>query len=197
VLFVTPAPGATNGAGRRAHRVPGFIGGGGVRGQVGNDFAERGSVPGNRLPAHVRAAHQVVAQIDRAERIPEYVSTRFHTADAGRPGPVLLGLFPRTCCFPRAAVADAPHFRTPRRCAFSSRHEGARAACSRAPSGRSCWWAGGGWTRQSTECAARLGGRRRHSRSGAAFRCQDYFDNRHPNYAGDVGIGINPGSRSA
>ena len=25
-----------------------------------------------------------------------------------------------------------------------------------------------------------------------AFRRQDYFDNRHPNYAGDVGIGINP-----
>jgi acetolactate synthase-1/2/3 large subunit len=27
---------------------------------------------------------------------------------------------------------------------------------------------------------------------GCGFRCQDYFDNRHPNYAGDVGIGINP-----
>ncbi len=25
-----------------------------------------------------------------------------------------------------------------------------------------------------------------------AFRCQDVFDNRHPNYVGDVGIGINP-----
>jgi len=25
-----------------------------------------------------------------------------------------------------------------------------------------------------------------------AFRCQDLFDNRHPNYIGDVGIGINP-----
>src|SRR5207249_5124715 len=27
---------------------------------------------------------------------------------------------------------------------------------------------------------------------GCAFRCQDLFDNRHPLYAGDVGIGINP-----
>jgi acetolactate synthase-1/2/3 large subunit len=27
---------------------------------------------------------------------------------------------------------------------------------------------------------------------GCAFRFQDLFDNRHPNYAGDVGIGINP-----
>jgi acetolactate synthase-1/2/3 large subunit len=27
---------------------------------------------------------------------------------------------------------------------------------------------------------------------GCSFRCQDLFDNRHANYAGDVGIGINP-----
>jgi hypothetical protein len=27
---------------------------------------------------------------------------------------------------------------------------------------------------------------------GCAFRFQDTFDNRHPLYAGDVGIGINP-----
>jgi acetolactate synthase-1/2/3 large subunit len=27
---------------------------------------------------------------------------------------------------------------------------------------------------------------------GASFRCQDFLDNRHPNYVGDVGIGINP-----
>ena len=27
---------------------------------------------------------------------------------------------------------------------------------------------------------------------GASFRCQDFFDNDHKNYAGDVGIGINP-----
>lgn len=26
----------------------------------------------------------------------------------------------------------------------------------------------------------------------ASFRCQDYLDNRHPNYVGDVGIGVNP-----
>ena len=27
---------------------------------------------------------------------------------------------------------------------------------------------------------------------GASFRCQDFLDNRHSNYVGDVGIGINP-----
>ena len=27
---------------------------------------------------------------------------------------------------------------------------------------------------------------------GVSFRCQDYFPNHHPNYAGHVGLGINP-----
>jgi acetolactate synthase-1/2/3 large subunit len=27
---------------------------------------------------------------------------------------------------------------------------------------------------------------------GTSFRCQDFIDNRHPNYMGDVGLGINP-----
>ncbi|HYE52834.1 MAG TPA: thiamine pyrophosphate-binding protein, partial [Azospirillaceae bacterium] len=48
-----------------------------------------------------------VAQIDRVERIPEYVSRAFHTATAGRPGPVVLAL-PEDTLFSEAAVADAP-----------------------------------------------------------------------------------------
>src|ERR1019366_5468781 len=31
-----------------------------------------------------------------------------------------------------------------------------------------------------------------HLAVGCAFRRQDRFDNMHPNYAGDIGIGINP-----
>ena len=27
---------------------------------------------------------------------------------------------------------------------------------------------------------------------GASFRCQDFLDNRHPNYVGDIAIGVNP-----
>ena len=39
--------------------------------------------------------------------------------------------------------------------------------------------------------------RRTHLPAGAAFRRQDSFDNRLPNYAGDVGIGDQPGARRA
>ena len=27
---------------------------------------------------------------------------------------------------------------------------------------------------------------------GCTYRCQDLFDNRHPNYAGDISVGLNP-----
>ena len=33
-----------------------------------------------------------VAEIDRTERIPEYISRAFHVAQSGRPGPVVLAL---------------------------------------------------------------------------------------------------------
>jgi len=37
-----------------------------------------------------------VAQVDRADRVPEYVARAFHVAVSGRPGPVVLAL-PETC----------------------------------------------------------------------------------------------------
>jgi acetolactate synthase-1/2/3 large subunit len=50
---------------------------------------------------------------------------------------------------------------------------------------------GPGW---SAEAAAALGrlAERMGLPVGASFRCQDYLDNRHPCYAGHVGIGIDP-----
>src|SRR5471032_729483 len=54
-----------------------------------------------------------VAQIDDPRRIPEYVSHAFHTATAGRPGPVVLAL-PEDMLFAEAAVADVPHYKAVR-----------------------------------------------------------------------------------
>ena len=50
---------------------------------------------------------------------------------------------------------------------------------------------GSRWNDDGARCAApiRRGGQ---LPVACAFRHQDLFDNRHPNYAGDVGIGINP-----
>jgi acetolactate synthase-1/2/3 large subunit len=50
---------------------------------------------------------------------------------------------------------------------------------------------GGGWTPQSAQALQRFAENWRLP-VGNAFRFQDTFDNHHPLYAGDVGIGINP-----
>ena len=189
VLFVTRGPGATNGAVgvhtafQDSSPMVVFVG------QVGNDFAEREAFQEIDYRRMYGPLTKWVAQIDRAERIPEYVSHAFHTATAGRPGPVLLAL-PEDMLFSEAAVAHAPHFRTPRPAPSPADMKELERllAGARRPF---VLVGGGGWSRQSTD-ALRAWAESAGIPVGAAFRCQDYFDNRHPNYAGDVGIGINP-----
>jgi acetolactate synthase-1/2/3 large subunit len=50
---------------------------------------------------------------------------------------------------------------------------------------------GSGWTPESVQALQRFA-ENWHLPVGCGFRFQDTFDNRHPLYAGDVGIGINP-----
>jgi acetolactate synthase I/II/III large subunit len=50
---------------------------------------------------------------------------------------------------------------------------------------------GGGWTQQAAQALQRFA-ENWQLPVGNAFRFQDTFDNHHPLYAGDVGIGINP-----
>src|SRR5438552_17627216 len=107
VLFVTRGPGATNGA-IGVHTglqdsTPMVI----FIGQVPNEFAEREAFQEMDYRRMYGQMAKWVGQIDRVERIPEYVSRAFHTALAGRPGPVVLAL-PEDTLFAQAAVADAP-----------------------------------------------------------------------------------------
>src|SRR3970282_1858061 len=61
-------------------------------GQVGNDFVERDAFQEVDFRRMYGQMAKWVAQIDRADRVPEYVSRAFHTAVSGRPGPVVLAL---------------------------------------------------------------------------------------------------------
>jgi acetolactate synthase-1/2/3 large subunit len=189
VLFVTRGPGATNAsvgvhtAFQDSTPMVVFVG------QVGNDFVEREAFQEVDYRRMYGPLTKWVAQIDRAERIPEYVSHAFHTATAGRPGPVLLAL-PEDMLFSEAAVADAPRYRTPRAApspADMQELERLLGAAKRP----FVLVGGGGWTKRASD-ALRGWAEGAGVPVGCAFRCQDFLDNRHPNYAGDVGIGINP-----
>jgi acetolactate synthase-1/2/3 large subunit len=188
VLFVTRGPGATNGSvgvhTALQDSTPMLV----FVGQVGNDLIEREAFQEVDYRRMYGPLTKWVAQIDRAERIPEYVSHAFHTATAGRPGPVLLAL-PEDMLFSDAAVADAPRFRTPR--AAPSPADLQELARLLAAAQRPFVLVGGSWSKRASD-ALRGWAETAGVPVGCAFRCQDYFDNRHPNYAGDVGIGINP-----
>ena len=130
-----------------------------------------------------------VGEVHDADRLPEYVSRAFHTAMQGRPGPVVLVL-PEDMLtretsapvLPRAEPAQAwpapGGLREVRTLLLAARRPFVIVG-------------GGGW--DAGACAAM----QRFAENwklpvGCAFRFQDLFDNRHPQYAGDVGIAINP-----
>ena len=137
-----------------------------------------------------------VERIDDARRIPEYVARAFATAMNGRPGPVVLilpedmlasvvtaqgnGAMPQALKRIEAVEAwsDPGSLRTLREMLLKSQRPFAVAG-------------GGGWTPQSAQALQRFAENWKLP-VGNAFRFQDTFDNFHPQYAGDVGIGINP-----
>ncbi len=189
VLFVTRGPGASNGAigvhtaFQDSTPMVVFVG------QVGGDFAEREAFQEIDYRRMYGPITKWVGQIDRAERIPEYVSHAFHTAMAGRPGPVLLAL-PEDMLFSQAAVADVPRYKVVRPApAPGDMRELERLLAD--ASRPFVLLGGGGWSRAARD-ALRQWIETNGLPVGTAFRCQDLFDNRSPSYAGDVGIAINP-----
>jgi acetolactate synthase-1/2/3 large subunit len=130
-----------------------------------------------------------VGEVHEAERLPEYVARAFHTAMQGRPGPVVLVLPEDMLTQPISApvVAPArPAEAAPTPAALAELRE--RLLAARQPLVIA---GGGGWTPESTAALQRFA-EAWDLPVGCAFRFQDLFDNAHPNYAGDVGIGINP-----
>jgi acetolactate synthase-1/2/3 large subunit len=189
ILFVTRGPGASNGA-VGVHTAfqdstPMLV----FIGQVGNEFAEREAFQEIDYRRMYGQMAKWVAQIDRTERIPEYLSHAFHTAMAGRPGPVVLAL-PEDMLFSEAAVADVPCYKTVRP-APAPRDMQELARVLAAAERPFVVVGGGGWSRASSD-ALLAWLEQSGLPAGTSFRCQDLVDNRSPVFAGDVGIGINP-----
>lgn len=76
-------------------------------GQVTRDQADREAFQEIDYRRMFGPVAKWAAQIDRADRIPEYLARAFRTATSGRPGPVVLAL-PEDMLRERAAVADLP-----------------------------------------------------------------------------------------
>ena len=189
IAFVTRGPGASNAAigvhTAQQDSTPLIL----FVGQVGTDFVDREAFQEVDYRRMYGSVAKWAAQIDRAERIPEYVARAFRVALSGRPGPVVLAL-PEDMLSDRADTVDALPVAIGR--VVPAAQQIAQLRALLAASKRPLVIVGGsGWT--SEACAKLL----RFVEANAlpvacAFRNQDLVDNEHPHYAGDVGIAINP-----
>ncbi|MDO8651908.1 MAG: thiamine pyrophosphate-binding protein [Undibacterium sp.] len=189
ICFVTRGPGATN-ASIGVHTAyqdstPMIL----FIGQVGNDFVEREAFQEIDYRRMFGPMAKWVAQIDRADRIPEYIARAFQIATSGRPGPVVLAL-PEDCLSALAEVADTRHYTPVQASASFAQLSQLREHLAAAQ--RPLLLLGG--TAWDTLACQRIGdfAQANHLPLACAFRFQDLIDNAHPNYVGDVGIGINP-----
>ena len=189
VCMVTRGPGATNAA-AGVHvafqdSTPLVL----IIGQVGRGMLDREAFQEMDYRRMYGEMAKWVAEISDTIRIPEYVSRAFHTAASGRPGPVVLAV-PEDVL---SAHADVPDARpavpgVPKAATSDVDAFGKLLAESERPM---LIVGGGGWSAAAARDLARFSDAH-HVPVSASFRCQDFIDNRHPNYCGHAGIGINP-----
>jgi acetolactate synthase-1/2/3 large subunit len=130
------------------------------------------------------------AQIDQAERVPEYLARAFHVATSGRPGPVVLAL-PEDMLTDEVEVPDAKPYTATQPVADTRDIEQLGKMLSTAE--RPMLIVGGpGWT--DAACAQMLAfAETWNLPATATFRCMDQLDNRSKVYAGDFGTSSPPG----
>ena len=130
-----------------------------------------------------------VAEVQSADRLPEYIARAFHTAMQGRPGPVVLVL-PEDMLTTLTRAPVLPRVEPVRAWPAPGGLRDLRAMLMAAQ--RPIVIAGGsGWDAEAAHALQRFA-ENWQLPVACAWRFQDTFDNRHPLYAGDVGIGTNP-----
>ena len=189
ICFVTRGPGATN-ASIGVHTAfqdssPMIL----FVGQVGAEVVEREAFQEIDYRRMYGQMTKWVAQIDSAERIPEYLSRAFHLAVSGRPGPVVLSL-PEDMLTTQAAAPETRHYQRVKP-SPGSREIERLMQILRAAARPLAILGGGDWTAQACE-DARSFAERWNLPVACSYRRQDLLDNRHRNYVGEIGIAISP-----
>jgi acetolactate synthase-1/2/3 large subunit len=189
ICFVTRGPGATN----AAHGIhiaehdsaPMIL----FVGQIERSMRGRGAFQEMDYRALFGSTTKWTAEIDSAAQIPEVIQRAYHYAMQGRPGPVVIAL-PEDMLVETAEVPDAPY---------------AEAApiwpglTQMAELQKRLWAAqrplvvvgGPGWTKQASASVLRFA-ERFELPVAAQFRRASALDGEHPNYVGEIGLGINP-----
>ena len=189
LCFVTRGPGATN-ASSGVHiafqdSTPMIL----LVGQIGRVMRDREAFQEIDYRRMFGQMAKWVAEIDSAERVPEYISRAYHTSMAGRPGPVVLAL-PEDMQDDRAPSIRLNTAHRIQPAPSADNIADFRERLSRAD--RPLVILGGNFWTETGINNIRIFAETNHLPVTCAFRYQHLFNNDHPNYAGDVGIGINP-----
>ncbi|RMF10343.1 MAG: thiamine pyrophosphate-binding protein, partial [Alphaproteobacteria bacterium] len=189
LCFVTRGPGASNAAIgvhiAQQDSTPMIL----FVGQVARGMQDREAFQEVNFQAMFGPLCKWAAEIRQTERIPEYVARAWHTALSGRPGPVVLSL-PEDMLSARAEAEIVPKCPTP--VAHPGEEDLQAVHDALAGAKRPLMIIGGPlWSKEASEQVAAFA-ERLALPVVATFRYQDYMDNRHPNYVGNMGIGIDP-----
>lgn len=128
-----------------------------------------------------------VAEIDQTDRIPEYVARAFDLAQSGRPGPVVLAL-PEDMLSADSDAPDLPPAPRPVQGVSAAQLDAIREALAGAK--RPIVVPGGALWSQADADRLTAFAQGWGLPVAVPFRRQDYMDNRHPNYVGDLGVGM-------
>lgn len=189
ICMVTRGPGATN-ASIGVHTAyqdstPMIL----FVGQVAREFAGREAFQEIDYTTMFGGMAKWVAQIDSADRITEFVNRAFHVACAGRPGPVVLAL-PEDMLVEFAPTREIRPFR-PVQASPCAADMGRLVELLERAQRPLVLLGGSGWNSIACQQVEQFA-QANNLPVACAFRFQDLFDNEHPNYVGDVGVGINP-----
>lgn len=189
VCFVTRGPGATNASAgihiARQDSTPMVM----FVGQIETGHRDREAFQEIDYRQVFGGLAKWAAEVDQVERLPEYIGRAFRVATSGRPGPVVLAL-PEDMLSAEADVPDLPG----RVAGLAPDWSGvAQALLERFRQFRRPLVIVGGphWSPRAAADLARFA-ETQGLPVACGFRRQDYMDNRHPHYAGDLNVGMNP-----
>jgi len=190
ICFVTRGPGATN-ASAGLHiafqdSTPMIL----FIGQVGRKFRDREAFQEMDYRHVFGQMAKWVAEIDDASRIQEYVSRAFRVAMSGRPGPVVLSL-PEDMLYDIVQIPMAAAYIEPPRYQPSVDSLMRLKPLLQEAQHPLILVGGSNWT-DAGKNALQTFCEKQNLPVASSFRCQDLFDNNHPNYIGHFSVGNTP-----
>ena len=189
ICFVTRGPGATNASAgihiARQDSTPLIL----FIGQIARGAREREAFQEVDYKRFFGDMAKWVAEIDDPARVPEMVTRAFAVATSGRPGPVVLAL-PEDMLTEKAEAPSRRPFTPVDTAPSPAAMEALHGMLSKAH--RPFMILGGSRWDEAAVAAITRFAENWDLPVGCSFRRQMLFDHLHPNYAGDVGIGINP-----